>query len=127
MDNFKKSYSYKESDESLEPARLDLTKEYGLLSYYDNKFYGHKNGATNIYSFISSALDSGQWALLDLEYTQKLINEHFKYLFLKKRYSEVLIESKNALLYDHEGFYLGEFKFESLSEVKRALANKSFI
>jgi len=113
------------SSEMMKPAVIDLEKEYGLLTHYDN--YKSKNSTIALYSFVGNALENNQWALLDLESVQDLINEHFKYLHLKKRFTELLIQSKNTLHYTHEGFHINEFTFETLDEVSRALEQKMFL
>jgi len=130
---YAKKMSYKDEEDGdgpylsgeMKAAVIDLEKEYGLLVHYDN--YNNKNRANNLYTFVGGALESGQWALLDLESIQGLMNEHFKYLNLKKRFAELLIKSKNTLIYNHEGFQINEFTFETLDEVSRALDQKMFL
>lgn len=127
---FSKKMSLDEDDsfssfDEIRPATIDLEKEYGLMTHYEN--YKTKNSAVGLYNFVGNALESGQWALLDLESIQDLINEHFKYLNLKKRFTELLIQSKNTLRYSHAGFHINEFTFETLDEVSRALEQKMFL
>lgn len=125
MSAFSKMKSYEKDPFSLQvPAPIDLNKEYGLLSYYGDY---HNNRVNNLYNFLSGSLESGQWAYLDLEAVQININEHFKYLLLRKRYTSLFIESKSILNYDSSGFHINEHTFETLDEVKRALDNKMFL
>lgn len=128
--SFKKSFSSQkvsslDEDFVMSPEVIDMTKEYGLLVYYNK--YNNQNKMNSLYSFMNSSLENGQWTFLDLNQVQKNINEHFQYLSLRKRYSELLIESKNILVYDHEGFHINEHTFETLDEVQRALNQKMFL
>lgn len=104
---------------------IDISKEYGLLLYYEN--YTNKNKITNLLSFVHGSLENGQWAFLNLEEVQNSMNQHFKYLFLKKRYTDIFAQAKSILSYDHSGFHINEFVFETLDEVEKALANKMFL
>jgi hypothetical protein len=131
LKSYSKKMSFDEDDsillggEQLKAAVIDLEKEYGLLTHYDS--YRTKNTAVALYSFVGNALENGQWALLDLESIQSLMNEHFKYLHLKKRFTELFLESKSTLRYTHEGFHINEFSFETMDEVARALEQKMFL
>jgi hypothetical protein len=104
---------------------VDLNKEYGLLSYYD--VYSNKNKIPNLFNFLANSIEAGQWSLLDLNQVQIDVTRHFKYLALKKAYTELAVEAKGILYYDSSGFHIEEHTFENLDEVKRALANKMFL
>jgi hypothetical protein len=128
--SYSKETSFYDEDSTLLGGELkavviDVEKEYGLLTHYDN--YKSKNNAVALYSFVGNALENGQWSLLDLDSIQGLMNEHFKYLHLKKRFTELFLQSKNTLHYTHEGFHINEFTFETLDEVSRALEQKMFL
>lgn len=123
MNNSKKSYLNEDSE--IEFNSVDLNKEYMLLTYYSS--YSNKNRINSLYNFISNSLENNHWSLLDLESIQATINEHFKFLFLKKKYTRLFILSKNILNYDYEGFHINEHIFETLDEVEKALANSSFL
>jgi hypothetical protein len=124
--SFAKESSYLlEDKDTLESAPIDLNKEYGLLSYYNG--YNNRNKISNLFNFLNSSLESEQWTFLNLDEVQLSVNQHFKYLAIKKRYMELTAESQGILYYSNGGFHIKEHKFETLDEVKRALANKMFL
>lgn len=104
---------------------MNLMKEYKLLCYFDT--YQSTKQFCKLYSFMNFSLENNCYALIDLMSVQKLINEHFKFLSLKKKYMNLLNESKNVLYYNNNGFHIKEHTFETLDEVKRALDNKMFL
>lgn len=104
---------------------IDLNKEYGLLSYYDS--YSNKNKISNLMNFLNHSLETGQWIFLNLDEVQSNMNQQFKYLALKKRYLTLATESQGILHYSSGGFHIEDHTFETLDEVKRALANKMFL
>lgn len=120
--SFSKQYVGEVSDS---PPKIDLNKEYGLLSYYNS--YNNRNKISGLFNFLTSSLESGQWTFLNLDEVQSSVNQHFKYLTIKKRYTELAAESQGILYCTNEGFHINEHTFETLDEVKRALANKMFL
>lgn len=104
---------------------FDLNKEYGLLSYYDS--YSNKNKISSFLNFLNHALETGQWTFLNLDEAQLNMNQQFKFLALKKRYLALITESQGILHCSSKGFHIEDHTFETLDEVKRALANKMFL
>lgn len=106
-------------------VKIDLTKEYGLLYYYNS--YLNKDKITALLSFFKSAMDLGQWNFLNLGEMQASFDEYFKYLTIKKQYMELQKESPIPLNLTRKGFHVNEHTFQTLDEVKRALSNKMFL
>lgn len=104
---------------------IDLNKEYGLLAHYDN--YSVKNRMANVYAFISSALEARQENLLDLKEIQLDVEQHFKYLFLIKRFNKIRTIAPVSIQYDYDGFHIVDSTFETLDEVEKAMINKAFL
>jgi hypothetical protein len=102
----------------------DFTKEYVLMSHYDeisNKKMSH------LFDMLSSAVASAQLNFLNLEEMQLEVNQLFKFFFLKRRYDKLLLESQNGLHFNYNGWHLHDARFETLDEVERALAQKAFL
>lgn len=119
------SFPDDESSDHESYFKLDLSKEYIMLAYYDSH-----NGNTeiaNLFSLMSNSLENRQWSFINVNEAQLVINRYFEFLSLKKRYIELCHLSKNELGFDNSGFHINEFTFETLDEVQKALNNKSFI
>lgn len=104
---------------------VDMTKEYNILSVGGS--YSTKNKMTGVYAFVSSALEADQVDLLDLNTIQTSVNDHFKFLFLRKRFNTIRASSPVSIDYDHDGFHVKDSTFETLDEVEKAISNKAFL
>ena len=126
MDKKKKSaYFDDDFSEVLGDEPVDMTKEYSVLSMGGS--YATKNKMTGVYAFVSSAIEADQMDLLDLKTIQTSVEDHFKYLFLRKRFNLIKAVSPVGIDYDHDGFHVKDSTFETLDEVEKAIANKAFL
>ena len=112
-------------DEEMLSSPVDLTKEYNILAAGGS--YATKNKMTGVYAFVSSALEADQVDLLDLKAIQTSVNDHFKFLFLRKRFNEIKAISPVGIDFDCDGFHVKDSTFETLDEVEKAIANKAFL
>ena len=79
------------------------------------------------FELMNHAIVAGSWQFVNLESLRDTVAQDFKYLILKKRYSEYCLWAKGTLSYNETGFHLGDFTFEKLDEVEKALNNKTFL
>ena len=120
----KRAYFQDEPDDIVYVAP-SLDTEYGILRFYDER--ASMTTVSKTFRLVSHAIEEKQWSLLNLEETQNVIEQHFKYLNVLKRFNILQSTSGNELYYDHDGFHLHEFVFSTLDEVEKALRQKAFL
>lgn len=113
---------YSEDDISMESTPRDLNKEYNFLDRF-----GSTSRMSNLFALMADACSNNTWMFLHLKETQEMMDNYFKCLALKKRYTELVVLSNIILNYDETGFHLHEHTFETLDEVEKALKNKAFL
>ncbi len=104
---------------------IDVTKEYGLLLYYDD--YDSRNKILKLFRLIAGAVADNQFDFLSLGDIKNSFDQYFKYLELKRKYDKLVIKAGSILDIDYQGFHVNEFIFETLDEVEKALSNKMFL
>lgn len=97
------------------------------------KFFYRMNGdyrdhtSAKIFYLMFNALDDFNIDLINTEDMQRRCDEVFKYIFLLKRFNNLVKLSNNSVYSSLEGFNLEGHVFETLDEVQKALENKAFL
>lgn len=103
------------------------TNKYPIEEYKLLASYSDGDDVRKLYSLLATALIDDSWNLINLDKAQSIINEHFRFLKVFKRYSDLYILAKGKLDRSQEGFQLDGHTFKTLDEVEKALNNKAFL
>jgi hypothetical protein len=87
----------------------------------------HSGNSPKVFFLVYSGLEDKTIGLVNIEEAQARCNEIFKYLYLGRRFDELVAKSNKTLVSLPGGFELLGHKFETLDEVEKALNNKAFL
>ncbi|SRR5258706_15619918 len=87
----------------------------------------HSGNSPKVFFLMYSGLEDKTIGLVNIEETQVRCNEVFKYLYLGRRFDELVKKSNKSLVSIPTGFKLLDHLFETLDEVEKALNNKAFL